>query len=246
VPYIELDSWFETQLTPQQGETYDQFVQRCVTAITALDPTITEDQAREIADQAWAYYVLQNATEATITIKRDFNTYNDSVYLEGWFGDWQITDIISATAPNISYTSLTKRKAQNHEPGWFKVAKTKEDKQLVFGWANIAMDANGNYPLDWDGDVTDPEELEKAAYTFVLKYRETGTDHVGEAVGKLVESVIFTKEKQQAMGIPEGILPVGWWVGFYVEDKEVFEKVKKGEYQMFSVQGKARRVPTGM
>ena len=247
MPYIDLDPWFSTKLTPQPGETYEQFVQRGVTAIMALDPEITEDKARQIADKAWAYYVLQNATEATITIKRDFEMYQDSVYAEGWFGEWQIAEIHSATAPSLSlsYSTFAKNKA-NNELGRFEIAKTKDDKQLVFGWANVALDADGNYPLDWDGDATGPEELEKAAYTFVLRYRETGTDHEGEAVGKLVESVIFTKEKQEAMGIPEGVLPIGWWVGFYIEDKEVFEKVKKGEYQMFSVQGKARRVPTGM
>lgn len=127
----------------------------------------------------------------------------------------------------------------------FRISKSVEDKQLVFGWANIAVDIDGTYPLDWDGDVTPPEELEKAAYTFVLKYRATGENHQGGVKGNLVESIMFTKEKQQAMGIPEGIVPEGWWVGFHIPDKEVFAKIKSGEYEMFSVQGSAHRAPTG-
>lgn len=58
----------------------------------------------------------------------------------------------------------------------------------------------------------------------------------------LVESVVFTEEKMQAMGIPKGTLPVGWWIGFKVLDKEVWEKVKDGMYPMFSIEGEAERV----
>ena len=58
----------------------------------------------------------------------------------------------------------------------------------------------------------------------------------------LVESVVFTKEKAEAMGIPEGILPTGWWIGFKVLDEDVWEKVKDGTYSMFSIEGTAERV----
>ncbi len=58
----------------------------------------------------------------------------------------------------------------------------------------------------------------------------------------LVESVVFTEEKMKAMGIPEGTLPVGWWIGFFVTDDDVWEKVKNGTYPMFSIEGEAERV----
>lgn len=243
MPYLDMTPWFDAKLQPQQGEDYQAFMDRVVPAVQQINPQLTEEQARTVCENAWAYYVLENAVEATITIKREFEVYQSSVYMEGWYGDWKVAEIHSAKTPSFTFTSVAKARVVDGDK--FHIAKTAEDKQLVFGWANIAKDANGEFPLDWDGDVTDPTELEKAAYTFVLKYRETGTDHEGEAVGRLVESVVFTKEKQEALGIPEGILPEGWWVGFYIEDKEIFEKVKKGEYQMFSVQGKARRMPTG-
>ena len=125
----------------------------------------------------------------------------------------------------------------------FTKAREQEDEQLVFGWANWSLDPEGQLPFDWHGDAKSPGELEKAAYNFVLKYRVTGEQHQGGVKGHLVESMMFTKEKMQAMGIPEGVLPVGWWVGFHIPDKEVFAKVKSGEYQMFSIEGKSRRVP---
>lgn len=125
----------------------------------------------------------------------------------------------------------------------FTKAREQEDEQLVFGWANWSLDKDGQVPFDWHGDIKSPAELEKAAYNFVLKYRATGEQHQGGVKGHLVESVMFTKEKMAAMGIPEGILPQGWWVGFHIPDKEVFAKVKSGEYQMFSIEGKSKRVP---
>lgn len=125
----------------------------------------------------------------------------------------------------------------------FTKAREQEDEQLVFGWANWSLDKDGQVPFDWHGDIKSPAELEKAAYNFVLKYRATGEQHQGGVKGHLVESMMFTKEKMAAMGIPEGILPQGWWVGFHIPDKEVFAKVKSGEYQMFSIEGKSKRVP---
>ena len=122
------------------------------------------------------------------------------------------------------------------------ISKMNDDQHLVFGWANVSLTADGDVPLDWQGDITAPEVLEKAAYQYVLKYREAGEMHQGEAVGYLVESCMFTKQKMAAMGIPEGIVPEGWWVGFYIPDDEVVAKVKSGEYKMFSIQGRAKRV----
>ena len=66
--------------------------------------------------------------------------------------------------------------------------------------------------------------------------------HERGGVAYLIESVVFTEEKMAAMGIPEGTLPVGWWIGFQVTDEDVWEKVKDGTYSMFSIEGKAERV----
>ena len=79
----------------------------------------------------------------------------------------------------------------------------------------------------------------------MLNFRDTGEEHRPHLrkKGKLVESCVFTAEKQRAMGLPEGILPVGWWIGFKIEDDEAWEKVKNGTYRMFSIEGKAFREP---
>lgn len=126
--------------------------------------------------------------------------------------------------------------------GRFKVMKSDDEKRLAFGWASVSMRVDGELIEDWQGDIVEPEELERAAYEYVLLYREGGEMHERGGAAVLIESAVFTEEKIQAMGIPEGVLPVGWWIGFKVLDKEVWEKVKNGTYQMFSIEGEAERV----
>ena len=124
----------------------------------------------------------------------------------------------------------------------FKVTKSNEDKMLAFGWANVSIDRAGNQVEDWQGDMIDPEDLEEAAYQFVKLYREGGEMHERGGVATMIESVVFTEEKMQAMGIPPGTLPIGWWIGFQVTDPDVWEKVKDGTYSMFSIEGTAERM----
>ena len=100
---------------------------------------------------------------------------------------------------------------------------------------------DGNQVVDYQEDMIDPEELENAAYNFVQFYRDGGEMHERTGVATLVESVILTEEKQIAMGLQAGTLPVGWWVGFKVTDDDVWQKVKDGEYSMFSIGGTAVR-----
>lgn len=127
----------------------------------------------------------------------------------------------------------------------YTIMKTDDEKRLVFGWASVAITVDGEQLEDLQHDMIDPEDLEETVYEYVLNFRDTGEQHNPRLrkKGKLVESCVFTVEKQKAMGLPEGILPVGWWIGFKIEDDEAWEKVKNGTYKMFSIEGKAQRVP---
>jgi hypothetical protein len=125
-----------------------------------------------------------------------------------------------------------------------RIVKVEEDKQLVFGWASIINTENGDLLLDRQNDfVDDPSELEKSAYNYVLHSRDGGEMHVRKGVSTLVESVVLTEEKQQALGIAPNTVPTGWWIGFKVNDGKVWEQVKKGDYTGFSVHGTGRREP---
>ncbi|MCD7867660.1 MAG: XkdF-like putative serine protease domain-containing protein [Clostridiales bacterium] len=140
------------------------------------------------------------------------------------------------------FSDLIKSRADpTGETRRFQIQKVDEEKQLVFGWANVSVTVDGKQVVDLQEDVIEPEELETAAYKFAEFYRNGGEMHERGGCAVMVESVVLTEEKQRAMGIPSGTLPVGWWIGFHVTDDDVWEKVKTGEYSMFSIGGTAIR-----
>lgn len=116
---------------------------------------------------------------------------------------------------------------------------TDPDQNLVFGWANIAFTKDGTQVSDLQGHTIDIDDLEAAAYDFAIRFRKSGGMHKSGPWGDMVESFVATPEKMLALGIPEGTLPQGWWVGFKVPPTE-FRKVKSGDWKMFSIQGKAQ------
>lgn len=134
-------------------------------------------------------------------------------------------------------------KKANGVTGRFKIAKSDDDKRLAFGWANVSVNAAGEQLVDYHEDMIDIEELEQAAYKFVEFFREGGEMHERGGCAVLIESMVFTKEKQAALGLPEGTVPEGWWIGFHVTDDDVWAKVKDGTYPMFSIEGEAIREP---
>jgi uncharacterized protein YdaT len=124
-------------------------------------------------------------------------------------------------------------------------SKIDEDKRQVFGWAIVAKDADGNDVIDLQGDVVTPEDVEKAAYDFVIHSRDGGEMHVRKGVARMIESFVVDPEKLEKMGIvSKGTttgVPIGWWVGFEVLDDGVWKGVKDGRYTGFSVHGVGKR-----
>ncbi len=156
----------------------------------------------------------------------------------------KFSEIVSLSAPPEAFQEPSSTLQENCEvlKGRFKIEKASEDKMLAFGWASVAIRTDGEQIEDWQGDMIDPEDLEAAAYEFVELYREGGEMHERGGAAVLVESVVFTPEKMAVMGIPEGSVPTGWWIGFKVLDPDVWDKVKDGTYPMFSIEGTAERV----
>ncbi len=120
----------------------------------------------------------------------------------------------------------------------FKIAKSVEDQQLIFGWASVST-IHGEPVIDKQGDVIPTAELESAAYEYVLNCRQQGDMHETMGVGRLIESCMFTAEKQAALGIDLG--KEGWFVGFKVDDPDVWAAIKRGERPEFSIGGQGDR-----
>ena len=122
-----------------------------------------------------------------------------------------------------------------------EISKLDADQQLAFGWLYVTKKADGAGVVDHSGETISIEELEKAGYAFTLNSRKAKAMHVGEDVGSLAEIFISTQEKRKAMGIPEGVIPDGIWIGIRVDDEETWKDVKSGRFKMFSLGGKAIR-----
>lgn len=121
--------------------------------------------------------------------------------------------------------------------------KVDEDRRNVFGWAYVAKDAQGTVLIDTQEDFIDSDfELESLGYDFVKSSRRGDTMHFRPETATLIESIVFTEEKLEKMGIPAGLLPqLGWWVGFHVTDDETWALVKKGTLAGFSMGGSGMR-----
>lgn len=119
--------------------------------------------------------------------------------------------------------------------------KIDEDKRRVFGWAYVAQDSDGETLIDKQGDfIDDPEELEKAAYTFTIDSRRGDAMHFKKGVAQLIESFVVTPEKIEKMGIT-GTPRLAWWIGMEVKDDETWDLIKSGQLRAFSIGGKGKR-----
>ena len=82
------------------------------------------------------------------------------------------------------------------------------------------------------------------SFTLTLNKRSDagmGYMHESKVLSVLIESMVFTKQKQELLGIDLGLQ--GWWVGWHVSDKDMFLKVKNRELPELSIGGRAVRVP---
>lgn len=130
-----------------------------------------------------------------------------------------------------------------------RFSKTDDEKRQVFGWASVVA-LDGRPVVDRQGDLITPEEIEKAAYAYVVDSRKGGHQHRRTDDGQpfhasdMIESIVFTPEKIAKMGLPDDF-PVGWWVGYKVRDEDTWERIKSGDVTGFSIHGKGRRAPVG-
>lgn len=116
------------------------------------------------------------------------------------------------------------------------IRKVDPDQQLVFGWASV-IEKNGVAVIDKQQDIIPVSSMEPAVYDFVLNSRDHGNMHEQTGVGRMIESMMFTVEKQQTLGIDLGM--VAWWAGWKIDCPELWKAHKAGARPEFSIGGSA-------
>jgi len=126
------------------------------------------------------------------------------------------------------------------------ISKIEPDQNRIFGYASVC-EKDGKPFVDVQDDWTSEADLEEAFYDFVKNARNVGEMHAdyGKHLGECIECMVFTKAKQQVLGIvlkdKDGHQIVPAWVGFEVTP-ELFAKVKDGTFPGFSIGGSGVRL----
>lgn len=166
------------------------------------------------------------------------------------------TGAVTGSAGTAAYMMRRNRKAVPPTPTVAKndsgmvwsgeISKVDGDKRQVFGWCSLTS-INGQPVVDLQGDYVPLEEIEKAAYEYVIHSRKGGDMHARDGLGPkhtadLIESFLVTPEKLKQMGLSDDALPHGWWIGMKVNDDEQWNLVKNGGRTGFSIHGKGSRI----
>jgi hypothetical protein len=243
-------------------------IAKLVTFGEAMDQMEEESQISRLTGKLWDMVHALGRALQSITEDEDTDDDAKGRLVQKGYDDFlsgakflldDPAETLARTAPDVGDvhvesakhpTGGKKKKGKKTPPMFrsgFDVAKVDPDKRLVFGWASI-VERGGEPVVDKQGDIIEPEEMEKAAYDFVLDARVAGDNHEKIGVGRLVESCFFDAAKTEAMeksltdrGIDNQIVikAVGWWVGFHIDDDQVWKDIKSGKSVAFSIGGRA-------
>lgn len=121
-----------------------------------------------------------------------------------------------------------------------EIFKTDDELRLVFGFASV-IEKDGTVVTDTQNDIIETNELLRSTTAYMEKSREGKMMHSGGKIGEVVHSFPLTADIAKSLGIHTA--QYGWIVGMRVSSDSVWEMVKKGELQSFSIGGRATRVP---
>lgn len=119
-----------------------------------------------------------------------------------------------------------------------RIEKLDEEKRIAYGWFSV-IEQDGEAVVDSHGDIIREPTLVKAVHDFILEARAGKVMHQGRRVADVIESIVFTKDVQKALGIDLG--RVGWFGAMKFRDEEVWSRVKSGELPAFSIGGVGKR-----
>ena len=94
---------------------------------------------------------------------------------------------------------------------------------------------------DSQNDVVSAQEIEKAAHQFLVDYRKHDVQHNESPAGiETVESFIAPQNMEIA---GEQVLKGSWVMATHISDRDVWQRVEKGEITGYSIGGSGERFP---
>jgi hypothetical protein len=140
---------------------------------------------------------------------------------------------IMRRAPKSQYTTVSKDEVITATMSEVK----KTDSELRIAWGEVYAP---NVP-DSQGDYMTADEIRKMAHRFMENGRQhkvdCNHDNKEAHTNVVVESFIARKDDQT-------FIPESWVVGVHVPDQSIWESIKKGEINGFSLQARAMRSAT--
>ena len=159
-------------------------------------------------------------------------------------------DATEDSARKQAWGALKNQGWEKQEDKWVKVKKSEESFDYMFDQKNSAILKQDEEQqlitgvvmepdtVDTQGDVVSKEEIQKAAYKFLVKSRTIGLQHKKKGPVDVVESFIVPED--MTMGGQE-VKKGSWLMTVKVTDDKVWQNVKDGKYTGFSIGGYAAK-----
>lgn len=114
--------------------------------------------------------------------------------------------------------------------GRYRICKRDTAAHRIFGFAITGTESGIENPQGYSVTVKD---MELAIYEFMLALPVSA---IGQPAS-VIESCVFTEEKQRAIGIPPGILPpFAYWIGFEIHDPGIWEMILQSDFPVFTIE----------
>lgn len=144
---------------------------------------------------------------------------------------------ISAEKAKAIQDKLRKILARMSKSWEARIVKADDERHIVYG---VVMEPD---VYDTQSDITDEIEIEKAAHEFMISSRMMDKQHkdvLSADVAVPVESYIALADFDLG---GETIIKGSWVMATYIPDDDIWQSVKKGEINAYSIRGFGVRTP---
>ncbi len=171
----------------------------------------------------------KNSVEESVRVAQ--NKYGTWIIHEADRADWATLVNGTTTTVNLEppVTITTDRASYSKHILQETPTRFKFDEELQIVWGEVYLPKL----LDTQKDFMSAEEIRKMAHKFMAsgKMKQIDVSHENEKTGSVVVESFIVREKD-----PDFPIPDAWVVGVHIPDHDLWEQVKSGELNAFSMQ----------